>query len=134
MTEGLTQRELQEMAEIIKAADAEISALCNGKKWRMSIPAQPDTDSDLVISAALCVASELLKRQLAAFAEAGPPDFWRCLTCGCLWRDNHDDTVSLGSAKQTSCVECEMKPSAVACEPLFRDVEAGRSSLPEGQP
>lgn len=58
-----------------------------------------------------------------------PPDFWRCRTCGCLWRDNHpydDDSVSLGSAKQTSCGECEMKPTAEACEPLFRAEALGR--------
>lgn len=55
------------------------------------------------------------------------PDFWRCRTCGCLWRDNHDDTVSLASAKQTSCVECEMKGCADACEPLFR---TGRETAP----
>ncbi len=35
------------------AADAEIGALCEGKRWRMSIPARPDYDSDLLISAAL---------------------------------------------------------------------------------
>lgn len=51
------------------------------------------------------------------------PDFWRCRSCGCLWRDNHDETVSLASAKQTSCVECEMKGSAEACEPLFTAVQ-----------
>lgn len=62
----LSESDLQSMLEQIAAADAEISALCNGKKWRMSIPAQPDRDSDLVISRALCVASELVKRQLAA--------------------------------------------------------------------
>lgn len=51
------------------------------------------------------------------------PAFWRCTACGCLWRDNrvfHDESVSLSSAKQTSCPECEMKPTAEVCEPLFR--------------
>lgn len=58
------------------------------------------------------------------------PDYWRCKTCGCLWRDNHDKgvhpgtaiedgSVSLSSEKQKSCPDCEMRPSAVACEPLY---------------
>lgn len=64
----------------------------------------------------------LIRTAVAKFAKATEareqPDLWRCRTCGCLWRDNHDDTVSLASVKQTSCVECEMKGSAEACEPL----------------
>lgn len=48
------------------------------------------------------------------------PDFWRCRACGCLWRDNHDNTVSLASAKQASCADCEMRPTFTACEPLYR--------------
>lgn len=62
------------------------------------------------------------------------PDFWRCKTCGCLWRDNHDagmypgtaiegGSVSLASAKQTSCEQCEANTSS-ACEPLYRAVRA----------
>ncbi len=65
------------------------------------------------------------------------PDFWRCKTCGCLWRDNHDEgqhlgttieggSVSLASAKQTSCLDCEMKPVAVSCEPLYRFVHTAK--------
>ena len=48
------------------------------------------------------------------------PDFWRCKTCGCLWCDNHDDSVSLGSVKQTSCLHCEDNNTLDACEPLYR--------------
>lgn len=33
---------------------------------------------------------------------------WKCRFCGCLWRDNHDDTVSLFDAQQKSCAACEM--------------------------
>lgn len=47
------------------------------------------------------------------------PDFWRCRTCGCVWRDNHDGTVSLSSVKQTSCDMCEHAPTAHACDPLY---------------
>jgi len=35
------------------AAHAEVVALCAGKRWTMQIPARPDKDSDLVISASL---------------------------------------------------------------------------------
>lgn len=52
-------------------------------------------------------------------------DFWRCRICGCLWRDNHDETVSLASAKQTSCVECE-RSTPTSCEPLTRMSASGR--------
>lgn len=61
------------------------------------------------------------------------PDFWRCTKCGCLWRDNHDNTVSLGSAKQTSCPECELRPTSSACEPLFRLALASASSYPSNR-
>lgn len=57
-------------------------------------------------------------------AASREPDFWLCRTCGCVWRDNQDGSVSLGSAKQTSCVECEMKPTEEACEPLWRGAHA----------
>lgn len=53
-------------------------------------------------------------------------DYWRCRTCGCLWRDNHDNTVSLSSAKQTSCSECEPKPVAEACDPLVLAASVNR--------
>ncbi len=61
------------------------------------------------------------------------PDFWCCRTCGCLWRDNHDGTVSLGSAKQTSCGDCERKPTPEACEPLFRRDEPTPATPKDGQ-
>lgn len=57
--------------------------------------------------------------ELEAAVRAPTPDYWRCKTCGCLWSDNHDGTVSLASAKETSCQTCEMEPSHIACEPLF---------------
>jgi hypothetical protein len=37
----------------LEAARTELSALCHGKRWQMTIPARPDDDSDLVIGAAL---------------------------------------------------------------------------------
>ena len=34
-------------------AHAEVSALCHGKRWQMTIPARPDDDSDLIIGTSL---------------------------------------------------------------------------------
>ncbi len=50
------------------------------------------------------------------------PD-WRCQTCGCLWRDNHNGTVSLFDVSQKACNECEGQPIVAACErvPMERD-------------
>lgn len=39
--------------------------------------------------------------------KATEPVYWRCRECGCLWRDNHDQTISLASANQKSCDACE---------------------------
>jgi hypothetical protein len=61
---------------------------------------------------------------LRLLGETSVPDFWRCLTCGCMWRDNHDGTVSLGGPTQKSCVECEGDTSK-ECEPLYREVAHG---------
>ena len=62
----------------IEAADKEVSRLCSSsRKWTMTIPAEPEHDSDLVISRALMDASLALaeidrlqgaERLLAAFA------------------------------------------------------------------
>lgn len=41
---------------------------------------------------------------------------WKCKTCGCLWRDNLDDTVSLFNAEQKSCPTCELTHTKAACE------------------
>lgn len=48
------------------------------------------------------------------------PAFWRCRDCGCFWRDNHDDTVSLASVNEKSCQSCEWNPTSKACDPLYR--------------
>ena len=44
---------LSEIRAREEAAHAEVVALCNGARWTMRVPAQPDRDSDLVIEAAL---------------------------------------------------------------------------------
>jgi hypothetical protein len=68
-----------------------------------------------------------LTAQTQEIEKGTDPDFWRCRTCGCVWRDNHDGSVSLGSAKQTSCVECEMKGMPETCEPLYRSPHAAQT-------
>lgn len=40
---------------------------------------------------------------------------WKCRACGCLWRDNLDNTVSLLNAEQKSCPSCEHSPTREAC-------------------
>lgn len=47
---------------------------------------------------------------------------WRCKACGCLWRDNLDDTASLFNAQQTSCSSCEHSPTREACAIHWLDV------------
>jgi hypothetical protein len=50
---------------------------------------------------------------------------WKCASCGCLWRDNLDGTVSLLDAEQHSCAECEFKPTAPpTCQPFAMNVQA----------
>lgn len=42
--------------------------------------------------------------------------YWRCIHCGCKWRDNANDTVSLFDANQHSCFKCESLSTAESCE------------------
>lgn len=41
---------------------------------------------------------------------------WKCKTCGCLWRDNLDETVSLLNTEQKSCLTCEHGSTREVCE------------------
>lgn len=43
-----------------------------------------------------------------AFRGWGPN--FRCKFCGCLWRNNHDGTVSLLDARQRACEKCDNPP------------------------
>ncbi len=54
-------------------ARAELSALCKGKRFVMSIPAQPDYDSDLIIGAALRDLARLIKE----VEELWEKNYWR---------------------------------------------------------
>jgi hypothetical protein len=55
-----TTAKIRESREAIEKARDEVSALCNGKRWTMCIPAREGKDSDLIISAALHKADEAL--------------------------------------------------------------------------
>lgn len=58
------------------------------------------------------------------------PDYWRCAHCGCLWRDNHDGTVSLAGWNSRSCPTCEMDTN-LACQPLYsHEMTIEKVSLP----
>ncbi len=37
-------------------------------------------------------------------------NFAKCPDCGCRWRDNGDDTMSLADGAQRSCAMCEHAP------------------------
>lgn len=39
----------------------------------------------------------------------------KCRTCGCLWRDNLDGSVSLFDTAQRSCQDCEWGSTEKAC-------------------
>lgn len=57
------------------------------------------------------------------------PDYWLCRSCGCLWQDNHNGTVSLagGSSRvrawvigeRLSCEVCEALTDRTTCDPLY---------------
>ena len=55
----MSETETQDALVAINRAYEVITALCNGKMgWRMSVPAEPDSDPDLVISHALHLAED----------------------------------------------------------------------------
>lgn len=57
---------------------------------------------------------------------------WKCKTCGCLWRDNLDESVSLFDAQQKSCASCEPLPVREACEIHWLSVVAPSAAAPVG--
>lgn len=67
----------------------------------------PDCDDDIRALASLLPenAGMLTRTWLA----------WRCTSCGCLWRDNLDGSVSLLDTNQKSCDQCEHRPTRDAC-------------------
>ena len=71
----------QDALAAIKQANEVVSALCNGKMgWRMSVPAEPDSDPDLVISRALHLAEERIRNLERRFDIAATDD--RTCPCG----------------------------------------------------
>lgn len=60
-TNSISPEVLEELRGKLKAARDMVSALCHGdRQWTMSVPAQPNTDPDLVISDGLRAGSTLL--------------------------------------------------------------------------
>lgn len=49
----MTHLDLETIHTHVVHAREELARLCRGHRWRMSIPAQPDRDSDLIFDAAL---------------------------------------------------------------------------------
>ena len=68
-TDLLTDEQVAEIERRCVVANAVVSAINNGEQWRMSIPAQPNTDPDLLISASLADISALLRDRAALIAE-----------------------------------------------------------------
>ena len=67
----MTPERLEEIKKLRYAAHAMVSSLCRGdKKWIMSIPANEQSDPDLVIGRALCAMDELITAVEEAWAEA----------------------------------------------------------------
>jgi hypothetical protein len=67
------QPQLNELAPMIVAAQEELSALCNGKRFRMSIPVE-DSDSDMVIGDALRHSLAFVRAALGVTTDANAVD------------------------------------------------------------
>lgn len=113
---------LAELEPMILAAQEELSALCNGKKFRMSIPVD-DTDSDMRIGDALRHSLAFVRAALAAAPAAAPaPPAVPCLTCsgrGWIMRSSYQDLgngLGSGGAWNEPCPTCS-KPVASDAEP-----------------
>jgi len=87
-----------------EAAQAEVHRLCEGARWTMRVPARPERDSDLVISAALGDIGYLLdqlaeaRRQLAEATDpaAGP---FALYVDGSCWGNGYETLdLALGDA------------------------------------
>jgi hypothetical protein len=94
------------LARLIERANAEITALSQGKKtWRTCIPAQPN-DSDVVIGdavIALKARAEALETALAALLERTPYteyDFCGCAYCGCDYDAPHEEGCAWAQARK----------------------------------
>ena len=56
----MDEKREQEVRDTVNKAQEEVAALCQGRKWRMSIPVDEEKDSDIVIDDALRNAHECL--------------------------------------------------------------------------
>ena len=79
----MSKTEQQDVLAAIKRANEVVSALCDGRaRWTMSVPAEPDSDPDLVISRALHLAEKRIS-ELERIADQA----WMCAEL-----DKHNDT------------------------------------------
>lgn len=117
----------RETAEKIVADMQEIRSACGFMWMRMAVVKDADDAYDVAkrefteheaAYARLEQSIPALQQALAEQAiESARHIAWKCRTCGCLWRDNFNNTVSLLNG-QKSCADCELKPTTEACEPL----------------
>ena len=72
--------------------------------------------------------------RIAPERDGEKPDAYMCPAgCGCLWRDNGDDTMSLYGPKSQSCDVCEMEPlkNLIPVKKLLTKEQRDRNSLTE---
>jgi len=60
---------MEKKLELIEKARKEVSAICKGKKFLMSIPARPNEDSDIIICDGLRAGKEAVKETAQAKRE-----------------------------------------------------------------
>lgn len=62
--------------EIVDRAHKAVHALCNGERWTMRVPAEPERDHDLVIASGLNVADRALA-EIDALRKALGPEWYQ---------------------------------------------------------
>ena len=112
----------RDMAEVIakieKAMD-EVSALCNGKKWRMCIPAERDSDSDLVIDDALHAAKDALLASSQGQGDGSHKSPFRgSFNPVCLQR--HDSDLMVGICERDDAFELIVTPPRTGHQRHYR--------------
>ncbi len=125
----------RDMAEVIakieKAMD-EVSALCNGKKWRMCIPAERDSDSDLVIDDALHAAKDALLASSQGQGDGSHKSPFRgSFNPVCLQR--HDSDLMVGICERDDAFELIVTPPRTGPQRHYR-INSDGSWTDQSQP
>lgn len=106
----------------LRALTAKWHWLARGSLEPISGPAASALrDCAAAVESELAQAADHLAAARSVPPPVGEPDYWRCRACGCLWRDNHDGTVSLSAQKQKSCTVCEAWTGEKTCDGLYAD-------------